>query len=91
VSSQRYQLISYWLGLNNGNIGNRRLTVSNLKKDCPKIRSIDKQLNCSPKICPHYRRAKMLGLEKFFFMFELMQVQSNLREVGAKSPLFHEL
>ena len=31
-------------------------SINLLKKDCPKIRGIDRQSNCSPGICPHCRR-----------------------------------
>jgi hypothetical protein len=32
------------------------LSINLLKKDCPNIRGMDRQSNCSPGICPHCRR-----------------------------------
>ena len=32
------------------------LSINLLKKECPKIRGMDRQSNCSPEICPHCRR-----------------------------------
>ena len=53
--------------------------INHFTKDCPKIRGIDRQLNCSSGICPHCRRVKMLRLENIYIW-----VDTKLRAASGK-------